>query len=88
MTAIVKLQAKGQVTIPSQFRAAAGLVEGAVMEASYKDGRILLTPKKLVDPNEVTLTPEEAKKVRRGFRQLKAGKSIDWRDVKKHALDR
>ncbi len=88
MTATVKLQAKGQLTIPSQFRDAAGLVEGTVMEASYKDGRIVLTPKKLVDAGETTFTPEEAKKIRRGFRQLKAGKSTDWRDVKKDVLGR
>lgn len=82
MITTVKLQAKGQLTIPSQFRTAAGLVEGTVMEVSYKDGHIVLTPKKLVDPDEVTLTPEEAKKVRKGEAQLRRGESKSWNDIK------
>lgn len=43
-------------------------------------------PKRLVDPDDV-LTPAEAKKVRHGMEQMKAGRFKLWRDVK-HELGR
>ena len=86
MTAIIRLQAKGQITIPSKFRDAAGLIEGTLMEAAVERGRIVLTPKTLVDPDD-TLAPEEAKRVRKGEAQLKRGRSQSW-DTVKHGLGR
>ncbi len=49
MTAIVKVQRKGQVTIPTRIRAEVGLVDGDWLEASAHRGRIVLTPKLVVD---------------------------------------
>jgi hypothetical protein len=43
-------------------------------------------PKRLVDPDDA-LTPAEAKRVRRGMEQIKAGRFKLWRDVKS-ATDR
>jgi hypothetical protein len=43
-------------------------------------------PKRLVHPDDV-LTPAEAKRVRRGMEQIKAGRFKLWRDVKS-ATDR
>ncbi len=51
-----------------------------------KPGGVLLKPKRVIDRGD-TLTPEEAKIVRRGEAQLKRGQSKPWRDVK-HALAR
>ena len=47
---------------------------------------VLIKAKRTVDPDD-TLTPTEAKIVRRGEAQLKRGESKPWRAVK-HALSR
>ena len=49
MGTIVKVQRKGQVTIPTRLRAQLGLVDGDLVEASAHRGRIVLTPKIIVD---------------------------------------
>ncbi len=46
---IVKLKQKGQLTLPVEIRRELALDEGDVLEAQVKDGRIVLTPKELVD---------------------------------------
>jgi len=53
--------------------------------AEQKNG-VVIKAKRLVDPED-TLTPAEAKVVRRGEAQLKRGQSKPWRGVK-HALAR
>jgi hypothetical protein len=47
---------------------------------AHRNG-VLLKPKRVVDPGD-TLTPAEAKIVRRGLAQLKRGESKPWRLVK------
>ena len=49
MSTIVKVQRKGQVTIPTRLRAQVGLVDGDLVEAKAERGKIVLTPKLLVD---------------------------------------
>ncbi|HUY15695.1 MAG TPA: AbrB/MazE/SpoVT family DNA-binding domain-containing protein [Terriglobia bacterium] len=49
MNIIVKVQRKGQVTIPTRLRAQVGLVDGDLVEAKAERGKIVLTPKLLVD---------------------------------------
>lgn len=46
---IVKVQSKGQVTIPASLRAKIGLQDGDLMEAVVSGRRITLTPKLVVD---------------------------------------
>jgi hypothetical protein len=53
--------------------------------AEQKNG-VLIKPKRRVDPDD-TLSPAEAKIVRRGEAQLRNGESKAWRAVK-HALSR
>jgi hypothetical protein len=53
--------------------------------AEHKNG-VLIKPKRKVDSDD-TLSPKEAKIVRRGEAQLKRGESKPWRAVK-HALSR
>jgi AbrB family looped-hinge helix DNA binding protein len=45
MPTLIKIQDKGQVTIPNRIRSKAGLVKGDLMEAAFERGRIVLTPK-------------------------------------------
>jgi AbrB family looped-hinge helix DNA binding protein len=49
MSTIVKVQRKGQVTIPTRLRAQVGLVDGDLVEARAHRGRIVLPPKIVVD---------------------------------------
>jgi AbrB family looped-hinge helix DNA binding protein len=46
---IVKVQRKGQVTIPTRLRAQVGLRDGDLVEATAHMGKIVLTPKLIVD---------------------------------------
>ncbi|MFZ0964637.1 MAG: AbrB/MazE/SpoVT family DNA-binding domain-containing protein [Terriglobia bacterium] len=49
MISIVRVQRKGQVTIPTRIRVQVGLVDGDWVEARAEGGRIVLTPKMVVD---------------------------------------
>jgi len=49
MTAVVKIQRKGQVPLPTRMRSAVGLAEGDLIEASVQRGKIVLTPKMAID---------------------------------------
>jgi AbrB family looped-hinge helix DNA binding protein len=46
---LVKVQNKGQVTIPSRLRKQAGIMEGDMVEAIFQRGHIVLTPKAVID---------------------------------------
>jgi AbrB family looped-hinge helix DNA binding protein len=48
MSTIVKVQRKGQVTIPIRLRVQVGLDDGDFVEAKAERGKIVLTPKLLV----------------------------------------
>jgi AbrB family looped-hinge helix DNA binding protein len=46
---LLKVQRKGQVTIPTRLRAQVGLLDGDLVEARAHNGEIILTPKFIVD---------------------------------------
>jgi len=75
-----------QVVIPREILESLKLQEGDFFAFSRQANGVLVKPKRLVDPDDV-LTPAEAKKVRRGMEQIKAGRFKQWRDVK-HELGR
>lgn len=58
-----------------------GLHEGDFVEVAMTKDRVVIKPKKLVDPED-TLTPREEKAVERGFRQLKRGQYVTWAKLK------
>ncbi len=63
MTATVKVQRKGQITIPIRLRVQVGLDDGDLVEARAERGKIVLTPKPLVDRTtggEYTLSQRRA----------------------------
>jgi AbrB family looped-hinge helix DNA binding protein len=82
--AISRIGQRRQIVIPKRIFDAMKLKEGDFMEVTAAVGRVSLKPKKLVDADD-TLTPEEAKKVRYGLKQLKEGKTRPWSQVK-HGL--
>ena len=60
MSSIIKVQRKGQVTIPTRIRIQVGLVDGDLVEAKAERGKIVLTPKMLVDREYV---PEQRRTI-------------------------
>lgn len=82
------LKPKAEITVPKSVRRKAGIKPGDRVEFRVSGHVINIIPKpKRVAAGDQTLTPEEAKLVRRGEAQLKRGESQSWRDVK-HALAR
>ena len=83
---IGRIGQRRQVIIPREIFEKLRMRQGDFVAFSQKGNGVLLKPKRMVDSDD-TLTPEEAKIVRRGEAQLKRGRSKPWRDVK-HALAR
>jgi len=54
MASIVRVQRKGQVTIPTRLRVQVGLADGDWVEAKAERGKIVLTPKLIVDREYTT----------------------------------
>jgi AbrB family looped-hinge helix DNA binding protein len=84
-TILVKVQNKGQVTIPSQLRQQAGIAEGDIIEATFQRGHIVLTPKVVVDrsafPNaDEEYTPAQRRSVNarlaKADKQIKSGRTF------------
>jgi AbrB family looped-hinge helix DNA binding protein len=72
MTALVKIHRKGQMTLPSRLRSAIGVAEGDLVEASIQRGRIVLTPKAVLDR-----VPENKAQQQQFFKQLRKG-APEW----------
>ena len=75
-----------QVVIPREILETLNLRAGDFVAFTEQKNGVLIKAKRTVDP-DATLTPAEAKIVRRGEAQLKRGDSKPWRAVK-HALSR
>lgn len=64
MSTTSRIQNKGQVTIPTRVREQAGLTKGDLVEFSFQRGKIVITPKMVIDrsgfPNaDDEYTPEQ-----------------------------
>ena len=70
-----------QVIIPRELFDKLRMQEGDFVAFSIKENAVVVKPKRIVDPGDV-LTPAEEKKVRQALRQVKAGKTRPWADVK------
>ena len=78
---IVKIRTNRQVSVPKVIFDELGLKEGDFVEVSRKGENIVIKPKRLVDVED-TLSPEEEKLVDQGFKQLKRGESVLWKELK------
>jgi AbrB family looped-hinge helix DNA binding protein len=58
MTTLVKIHRKGQMTLPSSFRAAMGVSEGSLVELSLKNGKAIMSPKITINRDIVTSPPK------------------------------
>jgi AbrB family looped-hinge helix DNA binding protein len=78
---IVKIRTNRQVTIPKLISDNLGLKEGDFVEVISNGSDIIIRPKRLVDSEDV-LSPEEEELVERGFKQLKKGEYVAWKELK------
>jgi AbrB family looped-hinge helix DNA binding protein len=58
----VRVKRKGQVTIPVELRSKLGIEEGAILEISTEDDKIVLKPLPPLEPGE-PVGEEEFKKI-------------------------
>src|ERR1700680_674483 len=80
MTALVKIQLKGQVTLPTRMRSALGVAEGDLVEASVQRGKIVLTPKLVIDRSQFPTADDEYTPAQRRIIDARLAKSDE--DIK------
>lgn len=59
MSSTAKIQHKDQVTIPTHVREQVGLSKGDPVEFSYQRGRIVITPKVVIDRSQLPAADDE-----------------------------
>jgi AbrB family looped-hinge helix DNA binding protein len=74
MTTLVKIHRKGQMTLPSRLRSAAGIAAGDLVEAKFLRGKIVITPKSAMDRSKPPkrdneYTPTQRAAIDRGIAQ-------------------
>jgi len=76
------LRERGQITIPSEVRDAAHVEAGAVLECRVEDGRIVMTPKVLVDADQAWFWSERWQAMeRKADSDFTDGRSASFADV-------
>jgi len=74
MSTTTRIQHKGQVTIPTRVREQAGLSKGDLVEFSFQRGKIVITPKVVIDRSGLSnaddeYTPAQRSAIDRGIAQ-------------------
>ena len=54
-----KIQSKGQVTIPNSVRRQAGLAKGDLVNFAFQRGKIVMTPKQVIDRSSFPTAEDE-----------------------------
>src|SRR5258708_40222183 len=80
MTTLVKIQRKGQLTLPTRLRSAVGVAEGDLVEASVQRGKIVLTPKMTIHRPKFPVADDEYTPAQRRIIDRELAKGLD--DVK------
>ena len=79
-----KIQNKGQVTIPTSVRRQAGLSKGDLVTFAFQRGKIVITPRLMIDRSKVSTdddyTPERKRiidaRLAEGLADIKAGRTF------------
>jgi len=80
--ATTTLRERGQMTIPSEVRDAAHIEVGAVLECRVENGKIVMTPKVLVDADQSWFWTERWQaKEREADADFAAGRSASFGDI-------
>jgi AbrB family looped-hinge helix DNA binding protein len=59
MSTLIRIEHNGQVTLPSRLRTRAGLSQGDIVEAAFERGKIILTPKVVIDRSKLPNADDE-----------------------------
>ena len=80
---IVKVQHKGQMTIPSDVRSLVGLADGDLVDVKAAHGRIIITPQLVIDRSKFPTADDEYtpaqrrvidREIAKGLADVKAGR--------------
>jgi AbrB family looped-hinge helix DNA binding protein len=80
MTTLVKIHRKGQMTLPIKLRSLAGISEGDLVEAAFQRGKIVITPKLVVDRSKFPTAEDEYTPAQRRIIDARLAKSDE--DIK------
>jgi AbrB family looped-hinge helix DNA binding protein len=86
MERISRVGQRRQVVIPREIAESLRMREGDFVAITKKADAVVIKRKRLVD-DDTTVTPEEAKRLRRSQKQIKEGRFKLWSDLK-HELGR
>lgn len=75
MTTLVKIHRNGQMTLPSRLRSAVGVGEGDLVEATIRRGKIVLTPKLIIDRSRFPNADDEYTPAQRRIIDARLAKS-------------
>ena len=81
MTTLVKIHRKGQMTLPIKLRSLAGISEGDLVEAAFQRGKIVITPKLVVDRSKFPTADKEYTSAQRRTINTRLAKSDE--DIKR-----
>ena len=77
MSTLVKVQSKGQMTIPRRVRSAVGLVDGDFVEVKAVGKRIVITPQLVIDRSKFPTAADEYTPAQRRIIDARLAKSDD-----------
>ena len=77
---MVRISSNNQVAIPAFIVRDLKLKKGSYLEVEEKGRKIVITPKQLVDEEDVAMYRAV---IKRGRAQFERGQTVDWEDVKK-----
>jgi AbrB family looped-hinge helix DNA binding protein len=80
MNTTAKIQHKGQVTIPTSVRRQAGLSQGDLVKFTFTRGRIVITPKVVIDRSKFPTADDEYTPAQRRVIDARLAKSDE--DIK------
>jgi AbrB family looped-hinge helix DNA binding protein len=59
MPTLIKIYKKGQITLPTRLRSQAGIGDGDLVDATFSRGKIILTPKVVIDRSKFPTADDE-----------------------------
>jgi AbrB family looped-hinge helix DNA binding protein len=82
MATYSKVTRNGQITLPATIRKKLGIAEGDLVEMAVKDGKVILSPKKLIDSSQFrALAGEWREAEKEANEDIKAGRVKTFNNV-------
>lgn len=79
---LLRVRKNAQITLPARVRKTVHLEDGDLLDCEIEDGRIVLTPKKLVDKKDAWFwSPEWQSAERDAQRDIESGNTDEFESV-------